>query len=650
MAKDFGKTAQGVLDGVGGKENVRSVVHCATRLRFTLVDNARANDDAVKGTAGVVSVVKAGGLYQVVIGNDVHEVFEELEKLGLPTSGGGEGGGGGGLPEKQSLGNMLIGTISGVFTPILPAMMGMGLLKGLIAILQMIFPGWAASGDTSYTVLYAAADALMYFLPILIAYTSAQKFKLDPLLGMTIGAALVYPTIVELYPFGPWGLNKFFGADILVMMRYSGTVLPSIFAVYGASKLYQYFRKTIPSAVKNFLAPFFTLIITVPLMFLIIGPVFGVVGLGLQRAIGSIVELRFIGPILLGLIIGGFWQVLVVFGLHWAVVPIAMQEMGTPNPLWGNANVSVIFSYTQIAVIAQLGAVLAMAVKMKNAERKSAAVSAGIAGIFGITEPIIYGFTLPKKRPFFTACFCGAGAGALAAFAGNILVSDGRGIASGMGGMGLFAYPAYLIPNFPQAGANLVIALVASVLSAGAAFVLVYLTYKPDEAEMKVTEEVVIDTSKVNTAKAKKIFAPVKGRVLPITQSADPAHQQEAVGKGVCFMPLGGKIFAPCDGTVEMVFDTKHAINIKSPDGVEVLIHCGIDTVKLGGKGFTTHVKDDDPVKAGQLILEYNKDVIARSGFSLETQVVITNTGDYKAITQAKAGDCNVGDLILYVE
>ena len=647
MAKDFGKTAQGVFAGVGGKGNIRSLVHCATRLRFTLVDNAKADDAAVKAVSGVVSVVKAGGLYQVVIGNDVHEVYEELEKLGAPTGGVAAVDDGGG---KQSIGNMLIGIIAGVFTPILPAMMGMGLIKGLIAILQMVFPNWASSGDMSYTMLYAAGDALMYFLPILIAFTSAQKFKLDPLLGMVIGAALVYPDIVALYPFGPWGVHKFLGADILVMMRYSGTVLPSIFAVYGASKLYQHFRKTLPSAIKNFLAPFFTLIITVPLTFLIIGPVFGVVGLGLQRAISAIVELRFIGPILLGLIVGGFWQVLVVFGLHWAVVPIAMQEMGTPNPLWGNANVSVIFSYSQIAVIAQLGAVLAMAIKIKNAERKSAALAAGIGGVFGITEPIIYGFTLPKKKPFFISCFCGAGAGALAALAGNFLVSDGMGIASGMGGMGLFAYPAYLIPNFPQAGMNLAIVLVASLISAGAAFILVYLTYKPDAAEMKVDEAVVIDTSKVNIAAAKKILAPVKGRVMAITQSVDPAHQEEALGKGVCFMPLGGKIYAPFDGVVEMVFDTKHAINLVSKDGIELLIHCGIDTVKLRGKGFKVAVKEGDTVTAGQLLFEYDKDVIARAGYNLETQMVITNTETYQRITQAKAGDTLVGDVVLYVE
>jgi glucose-specific phosphotransferase system IIA component len=184
----------------------------------------------------------------------------------------------------------------------------------------------------------------------------------------------------------------------------------------------------------------------------------------------------------------------------------------------------------------------------------------------------------------------------------------------------------------------------------GATFGVVYATYNPDAAESMSAETVVIDTSKVDKAAAKKIFAPVKGRVLPITQSADAAHQQEAVGKGVCFMPLGGKIFAPFDGIVEMVFDTKHAINVKSHDGVEVLIHCGIDTVKLNGKGFVIHVKEDEKVKAGQLLMEYDKDIIARAGYSLETQVVIINTGDYKAITQAASGDCAVGDLILYVE
>jgi glucose-specific phosphotransferase system IIA component len=197
---------------------------------------------------------------------------------------------------------------------------------------------------------------------------------------------------------------------------------------------------------------------------------------------------------------------------------------------------------------------------------------------------------------------------------------------------------------------NLAVILVASLVSAGLSFILVYLTYKPDAVELRTGEAAVIDTSKVNIASAKKIVAPVKGRVLPITQSADPAHQEEGLGKGVCFMPLGGKIYAPFDGTIEMVFDTKHAVNIKSEDGVEVLIHCGIDTVKLGGKGFKTHAAEGARVKAGDLLFEYDKDIIARAGFNLETQLVVTNTGDYKAITQAKSGDCLVGDVVLYVE
>ncbi|MDR0722647.1 MAG: glucose PTS transporter subunit IIA [Treponema sp.] len=647
MIKDFGKTAQGVLEGVGGRDNIKAVVHCATRLRFTLSNSTKALDDKVKGTPGVVSVVKAGGLYQVVIGNDVHEVFVELEKLGAPTGSVAGAGGGGG--EKQALGDMLIGTISGVFTPILAALMGIGIIKGLLAILAVCFPEWVASGDMSYTVLYTAGDALMYFLPILIAYTAAQRFGLDPAIAMVIGGALVYPDIAAKYPFGPWGVHKFLGADILVMMRYSSTVLPSIFAVYGASKLYKHFRKTLPSSIKNFVGPFLTLIITVPLMFLIVGPVFGIVGLGIQKGIQSITAIHYVGPIMLGLIMGAFWQVLVVFGLHWAIVPIGLQERATPNPIFGGLQVGVILAYTQIAVIAQVGAVFAIAAKVKNPERRSAAVAAGIGGIFGITEPIIYGFTLPKKNPFILSCVSGALFGALAGLFGSIN-SGGYGIAALQGAMGIFAYPSYLLPGFPGGTMNLVIMILASLGSVGLTFLLVYITYKPDAAEMRIEEAAVIDISGVNLAAAKKIHAPVKGRVMAIAQSADPAHQQEALGKGVCFMPLGGKIYAPFDGTVEMVFDTYHAVNLLSKDGIELLIHCGIDTVKLGGKGFKMHIKEGDPITAGQLLFEYNKDIIARAGYSLETQVVITNTESYQKITQAKAGDAAVGDVVLYVE
>ncbi|MDR2070597.1 MAG: glucose PTS transporter subunit IIA [Treponema sp.] len=647
MAKDFGKTAKGVLEGVGGRDNIRTVVHCATRLRFTLADQKKADDDAVKATSGVVSVVKAGGLYQVVIGNDVHEVFVELEKLGAPTGSIADTGGGGGA--EQSLGDRLIGTVSGVFTPILAAMMGMGLIKGTLAILTMSFPGWSASGDMSYTILNAAGDALMYFLPILIAYTAAQRFGLDPIVGMVMGGALVYPDIVALYPFGPWGLHKFLGLDILVLMRYSGTVLPSIIAVYAASFLYKSLRKSLPSAIKNFIAPFLTLFIMIPLMFLVIGPIFGVVGLGLQAGLRNIVGIKFAGPIVIGLIVGAFWQVLVVFGLHWALVPIAMQEYSTPNPIFGGNYVGTILSYSQIAVIAQVGAVFAMALKIKNSERRSAAVAAGIGGVFGITEPIIYGFTLPKKTPFILSCVSGAIFGALAALFGSIN-SGGYGIAGQMGAMGVFTYPSFILPGFAGSTMNLVIILLASLFSIGLTFLLVYITYKPDAAELKVEEAEVIDISGVNLAAAKKIHAPVKGRVMAIRQSADPAHQQEALGKGVCFMPLGGKIYAPFDGIVEMVFDTRHAVNLRSKDGIELLIHCGIDTVNLGGKGFTMRVKEGDAITAGQLLFEYDKDVIARAGYNLETQVVITNTENYKKITLARAGDAAVGDVVLYVE
>jgi len=652
MAKDFAGTARGVLDGIGGKENIRNVVHCATRLRFTLFDQGKAGDDAVKAVDGVVSVVKAGGLYQVVIGNDVQEVFAELKKLGVPAGGSvaEDDSGAKGPVTAGSIFNSLINTISAVFTPILPALMGTGLIKGVLAVLQMIFPEWAGSGDRAFVILNTAGDTLFYFLPILVAYTSAQKFGLDPILGIVFGAALVYPDIVELYPFGPWSLETVLGLDIFVMIRYSGTVMPSIFAVYMAAKIYRYFRRALPSAIKNFIAPFFTLVIGIPLTFLVVGPVFGFVGLGLMNGMQSIAGIGALGPILIGTIIGGFWQALVVFGLHWSIVPLGLMEAtGGPNPIFGGNGVTTLLAYAQIAAFTQLGAVLAIAARIKNAERRSAAFATGISGVFGITEPIIYGFTLPKRKPFLIACLVGAFSGAVAAAVGN-LFSDGHGIATQLGSMGVFSYPSFFLPGFAGSTANFLIHLFATFMAIGLTFVIVYGTYKPEAAELRTVDAAKIDTSKVNVAAARKIFAPVKGRILPLNQSADAAHQQEVLGKGICIMPLGGKIFAPFDGIVEMVFDTKHAISIKSADGIEALIHCGIDTVKLGGSGFTPHVKEGEAIKAGQLILEYDKDIIARAGYNLETQLVITNSGDFRTITQAKSGDCIVGDVVLYVE
>jgi PTS system beta-glucosides-specific IIC component len=386
----------------------------------------------------------------------------------------------------------------------------------------------------------------------------------------------------------------------------------------------------------------------IPLTFFVVGPVFGAAGLGIQMGIAKLLSIQYIGAVLMGLILGGFMQVLVIFGLHWAIVALAFIEMAQVNPVW-QTNVITTYPYTQIAALTQAGAIFAMVVKIKNRERRSAGIAAGFSGIVGITEPIVYGFTLPKKKPFVMACISGAVCCALAAFAGNF-ISDGHGIAGQFAGPGIFALPGYFIPGFAGSTANFLIGAGASVFAIIGAFVLVLITYKPDAAELRSGEETVIDTSAVDTVKARKIYSPVKGRMFPLSQSADPAHQEEALGKGVCFMPLGGKIYAPFDGRVELVFDTKHAVNVKSEDGVEVLLHCGIDTVKLGGKGFITHVKEGEKVSKGRLLLEYDKDVIARAGYSLETQLVITNSGDYKAITQAKTGDCAAGDLVLYAE
>jgi PTS system beta-glucosides-specific IIC component len=648
MAKDFAETAKEILVAVGGKGNIKNVVHCITRLRFTLYDQAKASDEAARSTPGVVSLVKAGGLYQLVIGNDVHEVYAELEKLGAPTMTVTDNRGSQEKKTPAVLADMLINTISGVFGPIISGLMACGLIKAVVSILSIIFPDWAVSGDMSYVILNAAGDTLLYFFPIFTAMSASNKFGLDPIIGMVIGGALVYPGIVELYPFGPWGVQKFFGLDILVMMRYSGTILPSILAVYVASKLYRKLRATLPSAVKNFFAPFVTLLLMIPLTFFVVGPVFGGVGLGIQMGITKLLSIQYIGSIIMGFIIGGFIQVLVIFGLHWAVVALFFIELSEVSLIW-QANITTLFPYTQIAALAQAGAVFAMVVKTKNRERKAAGIAAGIGGIIGITEPIIYGFTLPKKKPFVMACISGALSCSLAAFAGNF-ISNGHGIAAQFGAIGIFTLPSFFIPGFAGSTMNFLIGAGASILSIVGAFALVFITYKPDVAELRSGEETVIDTSKVDLTKVKKIHSPVKGRVFPITQSADPAHQEESVGKGVCFMPLGGKIYAPFDGRVELIFDTKHAINVKSEDGVEVLLHCGIDTVKLGGKGFTVHVKEGEKVNRGQLLLEYDGDVIARAGFNLETQLVVTNSGDYKAVVQAKSGDCMAGDIVLYVE
>lgn len=429
-----------IVENVGTKDNINSVVHCTTRLRFKLKDEKKANTDFLKEADGIVTVVQSGGQYQVVIGNHVADVYQELmQQTGLD--------GQEQVPDdnKGSLLDRFIDLISGIFAPALGLLAATGMIKGLLALFLTF--GWLAETSGTYVVLQALGDSFFYFLPIMLGYTASKKFNVNPFLAMVIGATLVYPSIVGLSPMAMAGagaepLYTLFGGTIfespiyvtflgipVVMMSYSSSVIPIILAVWFASKVEPFFKKIIPDVVKTFLVPFCSALVVIPITFLVIGPIS--TWLGTALGAGSLAVYQF-SPILAGLIIGGLWQVLVIFGLHWGLVPIAILNIAT-------LGYDPILTLTFAASFAQIGAVLAVVVRTKDKQTKGLGISAFISGIFGVTEPAIYGITLPRKKPFIASCIAGAAGGAVLGLMGT------KGYI--VGGLGIFGIPSMINPK-----------------------------------------------------------------------------------------------------------------------------------------------------------------------------------------------------------
>lgn len=394
---DNRQLAEKILAGVGGSQNISSLVHCATRLRFNLNDAAKADRDGIKATDGVLAVVEAAGQFQVVIGNTVGKVYEEIEKLrpseaeatAAATSGSDAVAA---KPAKKSKG-AFVDIVSAIFAPFVGILGASGILKGLLALLLIL--GYIENTTATYQILYAAADAIFYFFPVVIGYTSAKKFGGNIFLGITVGAALIYPSIIELAKTG--GSPTFLGLPV-VFINYSGSVIPIILATFVMSKLEGVLDRIFPSAVRNFLTPFVCLVLVVPATFLVIGPAATSVGNALAAAFLAIYGAS---SILAGAVMGAFWQVFVIFGLHWGFVPIILNNLGTLHQ-------DTLLPLLMPAVLGQVGATAGVFLRARDAKLKAIAGSAFAAGVFGITEPAIYGVTLARKMTFICGCVGGA--------------------------------------------------------------------------------------------------------------------------------------------------------------------------------------------------------------------------------------------------
>ncbi|WP_308555378.1 beta-glucoside-specific PTS transporter subunit IIABC [uncultured Lactobacillus sp.] len=617
--------AEKIVKNVGGKQNIISLKHCITRLRFQLKDESIANDDVLKNMDGVVTVMKAGGQYQVVIGNQVGEVYDAVNKvLGWSNDSAAAQVDNAEKKDKNWFNN-LVDIISGIFQPILIALSAAGVIKGFNTLFVSI--NWYSQTSGTYNVLNAIGDAMFMFLPIILGLSAAKKFNLNQYMGLIIGAALCYPSIqldtvskvgkplFNLFantPFHSEVYQTFLGLPI-ISMNYTSTVLPVILICYLASKVEHGCNKIIPDSVKFFFVPLFTLLISLPLGFLLIGPI-ATWGSNLIGA--GILAVRNISPVLSGALIAGLWQILVIFGLHWGIIPIYFNNIITNG--FDNFMMPV-----YCCTFVTTAVVIAMIVKNKSKKFRKVAVPAAISGALGVTEPAIYGVLLPKKKPLIISCIISALVGGFYGF------FDLRKFA--MGGMGFFELPGMIDPKTHSLN-NMYIALIGIALSVVLGFVATLIFWKNNSQQEETVKEKSNNKIQLDSDNDIVIERPIQGKVVPLSEVKDDVFSKGFIGKGVAIIPSKGEVVAPISGTITSFFPTGHALGITGDDGIELLIHIGMDTVNLNGKYFTPLVKKGDKVKVGQKLLKFDVEAIKKAGYSTISPVVVTNTDKYKEI------------------
>ena len=619
--------AKEILGNVGGKENINSLTHCVTRLRFRLKDESKANDEALKNNPGVVTVMKSAGQYQVVIGNHVPLVYADVCELAGISNGTQQ------VEEEapQGLFNKLIDIISGCFQPILGPLCAAGIIKGLNALLVFIL-GSSFSNSGTYMILNAIGDSIFNFLPIILGYTAAKKFNVNVIVGMIIGATLCYPTIqtdtlsaagkaIGTLPFIGAYYTKFIGIPF-VSGNYTSTVVPVICIVALAAQIQKIAKKFVPEMLQNFFVPFFVLIISLPIGLLVIGPIVSLLTTVLSNMFAGLYAFS---PIVTAFVIGALWQCLVIFGLHWALVPMAMVNIG-------NLGYDTILPGMLGTTFAATGVLAAMYLKLKDENKKALAIPGVISAFCGVTEPAIYGFLLPEKTPFVFSCIGGAVGGAIM---GTVAVKQYV-----IGGLGIFSVVNYISPKGNATG--MIVSLIAGAVSLVVGFVLTMIFYKTNDQQ--------VENKEVTKLEEETILSPIKGEVKPIEESSDAAFASGALGKGVVILPKEGKVYAPVTGTVTVLFPSLHAIGITSDAGVELLIHIGINTVQLNGEGFTAHIKQGDQIKQGQLLVEFDMNKIKEAGYSLETPVLVTNYADLKEVKNTNASSVQLQETLIEVK
>ncbi|WP_366295932.1 beta-glucoside-specific PTS transporter subunit IIABC [Paenibacillus sp. AN1007] len=613
---NYKETAKAILDNVGGQENINDFLHCSTRLRMNLKDPNQAKTDEIKAMDGIMGAVYSGGQYQVIIGNDVSYVYNELKQMiTIKTDENPE-------PNKKrdmsfkGLFESFAGLITGIFQPIIPAIAAAGMFKALLLLSTSL--GLLSKESQIYALLLNIADSAFYFLPFLLAYSSAQKFKTNPYIAATLAGGLLHPKMITLL-----------GGEVPVQIAgipvpnisYASSVLPIILTVWLMSYVEKFADKVSPGPVKIFLKPLIVILVMAPLALTVLGPIGNYLGVGLSDGLfwiqGKIGWLTVV-------ILAVFLPFIVMFGMHKVFYPVIFAAMVSPG------YETLIHSAMLSSNMAQGAGALAVWFLAKDKKLKQVALPAGISGLFGITEPALYGVHLRLKRTL-VACMIGAGSAGL--FAGIVNLKAYAAVGPGLASL----------PMFIGAENNFTYALITAAISIIITPVAVYFIGFNDPGAASDTQASAVESVKVETtsqAAPKKeklqsrlvVFAPIEGEAIPLKDVKDEAFSQEAMGKGMAIKPAKGQVVAPFDGTVQTVFRTKHSIGLKSVEGIELLIHIGIDTVKLKGQHFNVVVQEGDIVKHGQLLIEFDMDAVEKAGYDTTTPVIVTNSGDYLEI------------------
>ena len=603
--RDYEKLAVDIIDAVGGKNNIIKASRCATRLRLVLKETTNEAKENVSNLTGVITVVESGGQFQVVIGTHVGKVFDKVaSELNLDSNAIEDA-------PKASVLNRIIATMSAVFAPFIYILAAAGILQGCLILVNMANPSFSSTG--TYEVLSFMSWAPFTFLPIFIAITASKHFKCNTFIAVACCAALVSPTWAEIASRIADGESiKFLGIS-LAETTYTSSVLPPLFLVWILSYVEKFVDKRLPDVVKALFTPFICMLVMVPLTILAIGPLSDSLATGIANGYNALYNFA---PAVAAAVIGGLWQIVVIFGVHWGVTPMCLANYD----LYG---MDTFQAFQTMAVIAQAGAVLGVFIKARNKKTKNMALSAGVTGIFGITEPAIYGVNLRFKKPFICGCIAGA-IGAVVGSFFNIAYYAYAGLP------GLLTVVNAITPNNSK---SIIGMLIGAAISFFGAIILVQVIgfgEKETEEKNENNDVNVNEGQPILNMGIKEIKSPISGKVIELEKVNDPVFSSGAMGKGVAIEPIDNKVYAPFDGVIEFIADTKHAIGLLSDDGVEVLIHVGMDTVKMNGKGFDVKTKVNSKVKAGDLLLEFDKSVIEKEGYSLITPIVITNADNYE--------------------